>query len=140
MAENKTKPTKSSVTAFMNGIEDEQKRRDAKKVAAIMREVTGARAKMWGENIVGFGQYHYKYASGREGEWMNVGFAPRKGKMTLYIMPGFEHYDNLLSKLGKHSIGKSCLYIKKLEDVDQEVLKELVRHSVDHMKKTNHST
>ena len=92
---------------------------------------------MWGDSIVGFGSYHYKYESGREGDWFVTGFSPRKRNLTLYIMSGFDEYDKLLGKLGKHSIGKSCLYIKKIEDVDVDVLKELVQKSVDHMKKAN---
>ena len=122
MAENKTKPSKLSVTAFINGIDDQQKRRDAKKLAAMMRGATGARARMWGPNIVGFGQYHYRYASGREGDFMITGFSPRKQAMTLYIIPGFKHFGTLMGKLGKYKTGKSCLYIKRLADVDEEGL------------------
>lgn len=92
---------------------------------------------MWGDSIVGFGHYHYKYASGREGDWMLTGFAPRKRNLTLYIMSGFEEYDDLMQKLGKHSTGKSCLYINKLEDIDLDVLRELVGRSVQHMRETN---
>jgi hypothetical protein len=92
---------------------------------------------MWGDSIVGFGRYRYQYASGREGEWMLVGFAPRKRNLTLYIMSGFDEYDGLLEKLGKHSTGKSCLYINKLEDIDLDVLRELVDKSVQHMRETN---
>ena len=92
---------------------------------------------MWGDSIVGFGHYRYKYASGREEEWMLVGFAPRKRNLTLYIMSGFDEYDDLLGKLGKHSTGKSCLHINKLEDIDMDVLRELVDKSVQHMKETN---
>ena len=92
---------------------------------------------MWGTSIIGFGSYRYKYASGREGEWMLTGFSPRKQNLTLYIMPGFENYETLLANLGKYKTGKSCLYINKLEDVDLSVLEELVRQSVDHMVETN---
>jgi hypothetical protein len=92
---------------------------------------------MWGDKIVGFGHYQYKYASGREGEWFLAGFAPRKQNLTLYIMSGFDGYDELLSKLGKHSTGKSCLYIKKLEDIDPSILRQLIAQSVAHMKQTN---
>lgn len=134
MAENKTKPTKLSVTAFINGIEDQHKRRDAKKLAAMMREATGARAKMWGPGIVGFGQYHYKYASGREGDFMITGFSPRKQAMTLYVIPGFRHFGTLMDKLGKYKTGKSCLYIRRLSDVDEEVLKRLIERSVQYMR------
>jgi len=135
MAESKTRPTKTSVTAFINGIEDKQKRMDAKKVAAIMREATGSRAKMWGTNIVGFGRYHYKYASGREGDFMITGFSPRKQALTVYIMPGFGNFKSLMSKLGKHKTGRSCLYIKRLSDIDESVLKRLIVASVKHMQK-----
>ncbi len=134
MAENKTIPNKSSVTAFINGIEDEQKRRDARKLAAMMREATGARARMWGPSIVGFGQYHYQYASGREGDSMITGFSPRKQAMTLYVIPGFQHFGTLMAKLGKYKTGKSCLYIKRLSDVDEKVLKRLIERSVQYMR------
>ncbi|MGI9249367.1 MAG: DUF1801 domain-containing protein [Woeseiaceae bacterium] len=135
MAENKTKPNKSSVTAFINSIEDKQKRSDARKVAAMMREATGSRAKMWGANIVGFGEYHYKYESGREGDFMITGFSPRKQSLTLYVIPGFKHFDPLMSKLGQHKTGKSCLYIKRLSDIDEKVLKRLIVSSVKYMRK-----
>ena len=98
-----------------------------------MEEVTGEKAVMWGDSIVGFGTYHYVYASGREGDWPVTGFAPRKQALTLYIMSGFDQYDELLARLGKHSTGKSCLYIKRLSDVDVDVLRELVAESVAHM-------
>ena len=123
--------------AFLNSVPDEKKRQDSFEVLELMTEVTGMQPEMWGDSIIGFGSYHYKYASGREGDWMLTGFSPRKQNLTLYIMPGFEKYDQLLSKLGKHSIGKSCLYVKKLEDVDTDVLKELVQQSVEHLQKTN---
>lgn len=139
MAENKTKPTRASVTAFINGIEDKQKRRDASKVAAMMRTATGARAKMWGANIVGFGEYHYKYASGREGDFLITGFAPRKQALTVYIISGFKHFESLMSKLGKYKTGKSCLYIKRLSDVDEKVLERLIVRSVKYMR-TNYET
>lgn len=136
MAELKTKQNKASVAAFLNAIDDKQKRADAKKIASMMRAATGSRAKMWGTAIVGFGSYHYKYASGREGDWMLVGFSPRKQNLTLYIMPGFSKFDALMAKLGKHSTGKSCLYIKRLADVDAKVLEKLITGSVKHMRKT----
>ncbi len=134
MAKNKTQPTTQSVTAFINSIDDKEKRADAKKVAAIMRRVTGKRAKMWGSSIVGYGTYHYKYASGREGDFMITGFSPRKQAMTLYIMAGFKNYDALMKKLGKYKTGKSCLYVKRLSDVDEKVLEKLVTESVKHMR------
>ena len=105
------------------------------KILKILEEVTGENAQMWGDSIVGFGSYHYKYESGREGDWFVTGFSPRKQNLTLYIMSGFDEYDQLLSKLGKHTTGKACLYIKKIEDVDVDVLKELVQKSVKHMEK-----
>ncbi len=135
MAENKTKPSKVSVTAFMNSIEDKQKHLDARKVAAMMREATGSRARMWGANIVGFGEYHYKYDSGREGDFLITGFSPRKQALTLYVIPGFKHFEPLMNKLGKYKTGKSCLYIKRLADVDEKVLKKLIDGSVKHMRK-----
>jgi len=137
MAELKTKRNKGDVKAFLNSVPDEKKRQDSFEVLGLMKKVTGMHPELWGDSIVGFGSYHYKYASGREGDWFMTGFSPRKQNLTLYIMPGFEQYDQLLGKLGKHSIGKSCLYIKKLEDVDTDVLKELVKRSVEHMAKAN---
>ena len=137
MAELKTKLTDASVKDFLDGIADERKRQDSYAILAMMQEVTGVEAKMWGDSIVGFGSYHYKYASGRDGDWMLVGFSPRKHSLTLYIMSGFEQYDDLLQRLGKHSTGKGCLYIKKLQDVDLATLRELVRRSAEHMASTN---
>ena len=135
MAENKTQPTKLSVTEFIKAIDDPQKRADARKVAAMMRKATGKRAKMWGPSIVGFGTYHYKYASGREGDFMVAGFSPRKQALTVYIMAGFSKYDALMKKLGKYKTGKSCLYIKRLSDVDEAVLQKLIDESVKYMRK-----
>jgi hypothetical protein len=135
MAEAKTKPTNASVRDFLNGVEDEQKRRDAKTVARIMKRVTGKPPKMWGPSIVGYDSYHYVYASGREGDFMVAGFSPRKQALTLYIMSGFSGHQALMKKLGKHSTGKSCLYIKRLDDVDLDVLEELIGRSVAHVKK-----
>jgi hypothetical protein len=137
MAELKTKVNKASVDKFLMDVKDEQKREDCYKILEIMQRATKAEPRMWGASIIGFGSYHYKYVSGREGDWMLTGFSPRKQNLTLYIMPGFEEYDSLMKKLGKHSTGKSCLYIKKLEDVDIKVLKELVAKSVEKMKKSN---
>ena len=137
MAELKTKLSDASVEVFLDGIADEAKRHDSYAILAMMQEVTGVEAKMWGDSIVGFGSYHYKYASGREADWPLVGFSPRKQNLTLYIMSGFEQYDELLQRLGKHSTGKACLYIKRLADVDLAVLRELVKLSVEHMVSTN---
>jgi hypothetical protein len=137
MSENKTQPTDASVEAFLNTVEDEGKRRDCYALLELMSEVTGEPATMWGDSIVGFGQYHYKYASGREGDSLLTGFSPRKANLTVYIMAGFDAYEDLLGKVGKYKTGKSCLYLKTLKDVDMAALKELVRRSVEHMRATN---
>ena len=134
MAANKTKPNKASVTDFINGIDDPEKRRDARRIAAMMRRATGKRATMWGPAIVGYGSYHYEYASGRSGDWMLTGFSPRKQALTLYIMPGFGSYDGLMKRLGKYKTGKSCLYVRRLSDVDEAVLEELIAKSVAYMR------
>lgn len=135
MAELKTKINDGSVEKFLNAVEDEQKRRDSFKILEIMKEETREPAKMWGTSLVGFGTYHYKYDSGHEGDWMLAGFSPRKQALTIYIMSGNEKFKNELLKLGKHKIGKSCLYIKKLEDVDEEVLRKMIKKSVDIMRR-----
>ena len=137
MAELKTKENDQSVEAFLSSIDDAQKQADCRALVAIMQEATGAAPRMWGDSIVGFGHYHYKYASGREGDWFLTGFAPRKQNLTLYIMAGFDNYEALLGRLGKHTTGKSCLYVKRLADVDMPVLTELVVESVAHMKASN---
>ena len=134
VAELKTKKNKASVSDFLNRVEDPQRRADCKRVAKMMREATGNRAAMWGDTIVGFGQYTYRYASGRTGEWPIAGFSPRKRDLTLYIMPGFSKYERLMEKLGEHKTGKSCLYIRRLADVDEAVLEELIQESVKHMR------
>ena len=136
MAELKTQRTKASVSAFLNAIEDPDKRRDAKAVHKLMKEVTGAKPAMWGPSIVGYGTYRFRYESGREGEWMLTGFSPRKQALTLYIMAGFTGSEPLLEKLGKFKTGKACLYVKKLEDIDMKVLERLVRKSVKAKSKT----
>ncbi len=132
-AKNKTTETDASVDDFIDSIEDEQKRSDAKKILRMMEEITGETPKLWGTSIVGFGNYHYKYESGREGDFMKIGFSPRKQNLTLYIMNGFEHQEKLMSTLGKHKVGKSCLYIKKLEDVDFDVLTNISTQSYQYM-------
>ena len=137
MAELKTKRNKGNVEAFLNSVPDEKKRQDSFTILELMKQVTGAEPEMWGESIIGFGNYRYKYESGREGDWFLTGFSPRKQNLTLYIMSGFDEYDQLLSKLGKHTTGKSCLYIKKMDDVNVDVLKELVKMSVKHMEKSS---
>jgi hypothetical protein len=134
MAELKTKPNDQSVEAFINSIDDVNRRQDCWKILEIMQDASGETARMWGDSIVGLGSYHYKYASGREGDWFLTGFSPRKKDLTLYIMAGFEQYSELLDGLGKHKTGKSCLYIKRVDDIDLKVLKELVEQSVKHLK------
>jgi hypothetical protein len=130
MAELKTKQNDQSVDEFLQAIPDERRRKDCYAVLELMKKVTGEGPKMWGDAIVGFGAYHYRYASGREGDWPLTGFSPRKQNLTLYIMSGLEEYDDLLNKLGKYKTGKACLYINKLEDVDLSVLQEIVTKSV----------
>lgn len=134
MAELKTKLNDASVEAFINTVEDKNKREFAFTILEMMKKITKAEPKMWGTSIIGFGTYHYKYKSGQEGDWMQVGFSPRKQAMTLYIMSGFSRYEELLSKLGKFKTGKSCLYLKKAEDIDMKILKELVAQSVKYIK------
>ena len=130
MADLKTQKNDAHVTEFLDGIANEQQRADAREVAALMQDVTGEPPAMWGASIVGFGSYHYKYASGREGDWMLTGFAPRKQALTLYIMSGFKGEEDLMERLGKYKTGKSCLYVKRLDDVDRDVLRQLVERSV----------
>jgi len=139
MAELKTKRNKGDVETFLNSVADEKKRQDSFKVLDLMKQVTGKKPEMWGDSIVGFGSYSYTNTTGRENSWFLTGFSLRVQNLTLYIMSGFDDYDKLLGKLGKHSTGKSCLYIKKLEDVDMDVLKELVKQSVEHMSKNSAS-
>ena len=135
MAENKTKPTKVRVGDFLGGLDNPKRRADAKKIAAIMRRVTGKRATMWGSSIVGYGKYQYRYDSGHAGEWALTGFSPRKQNLVVYIMPGFQPFESHMRRLGKYKTGKSCLYINKLEDVDEKVLERLIGDSVKLMKK-----
>jgi hypothetical protein len=135
MAELKTKATTASVSKFLEGVKDDERREDCLAVAKIMKKATGDDAKMWGPSIVGFGSMRYKYTSGRELDWFITGFSPRKGDLTLYIMPGAERYKELLESLGKYKTGKSCLYIKKLSDVDQSVLRKIVEASVKEMRR-----
>lgn len=137
MSQNKTRPTDQDVLDFLNGVAHKTRRADGLTLLKMMSEITGEEATMWGSSIVGFGSYHYKYESGREGDMPLIGFSPRKQSMTLYIMPGFDEYDEMLGDLGKHKIGKACLYINKLADVDHEVLKGLIKHAYEHMKTTN---
>jgi Domain of unknown function (DU1801) len=130
MADNKTKPTKLSVAAFIDALTDETRRVDAKALVKLMQSATGEKPTMWGPSIIGFGSHHYTYESGREGDMPLAGFSPRKAATVLYGMTGFSESQALLAKLGKHTVGGGCLYIKKLADVDQKVLKALVVKSV----------
>lgn len=133
---NKTQPTKQKVSEFINEIEDKRKRADCRELMKLMSGVTGNRAKMWGPSIIGYGKYHYKYASGREGDFFLTGFSPRKQALTVYIISGFELNPDLMAKLGKFKTGKSCLYIKSLDDIDRPVLAQLIEESVTYMRKT----
>jgi len=135
MAELKTKLTEASVEEFLNRIKDEATRQDCFTIVELMKQATKADPKMWGTSIVGFGNYRCKYKSGRELDWFPIGFSPRKQNLTLYLVTGFAQYDDLLKKLGKHSTGKSCLYIKRLEDIHFPTLKKLIQQSVKHAAK-----
>lgn len=135
MAELKTQKTRESVTDFLAGIEDARRRVDALAVCALMQDVTGDAPALWGPAIVGFGNCRLRYENGRELDWMQVGFSPRKAALTLYIFPGFAEYEGLMARLGTFTTGKSCLYIKRLADIDTAVLRELVALSVQHMRK-----
>lgn len=130
MAELKTRVNDQSVTAFLDKVTEDQRRQDCYTILDMMKKATGAEPKMWGDSIVGFGSYHYKYATGREADWLLMGFSPRKQNLTLYFTPGFEGYQNIFSRLGKFTTGKGCLYIKKLTDVNFEALQELITQSV----------
>jgi Domain of unknown function (DU1801) len=130
MAELKTKPTDTSADSFVAALPDEKKRKDSLALLEMLRQVTGEQPRMWGDSIVGFGSYHYAYAGGRKGDWFVTGFSPRKQNLTLYVMGGFEQHADLLARLGKHKLGKGCLYINKLQDVDQEVLRQLLAAAV----------
>ena len=134
MAELKTRPTGENVEGFLNSIAHEGRRADSWELVEMMRGATGAEPRMWGPSIIGFGSYHYRYASGREGDMPIVGFSPRKQNLTLYISSDFDQFDDLRQKLGKHSVSVSCLYINKLDDVDKDILREMIRLSVTHMK------
>lgn len=135
MAENKTQATAQSVDDFIASVEPDKKRDEARTLLALFRKVTGWEPVMWGPSIIGFGEYHYKYETGREGDFLATGFSPRRAKHSLYIMPGYQDYGPMLDRLGKHSMGKSCLYINKLEDVDLDVLGELIAAGVRDLSK-----
>ncbi len=134
MAEMKTKKNDLSVEAFVDGIKDEKTREECRAVMTLLKKATGAEPKMWGTSIVGFGEYHYKYESGREGDWFIAGFSPRKANLTLYLSSGFEAYPEEMNKLGKYKTGKSCLYIKQLEDIDAKLLAKIVKDATKKMK------
>lgn len=133
MAKNKTRETDASVEAFLANVENETRRRDSEVLLDLFGEITHERPRMWGTSLIGYGQYHYRYDSGREGDFFRLGFSPRKNAMTVYIMPGFDQYESLLNRLGKHKTGKSCLYINKLADIDLDVLRHLAEASFEHM-------
>lgn len=135
MSANKTIPNSASVTAFLDKLSSSQMKEDAYVLLDLMREITGEAPVMWGPAIIGFGSYHYKYDSGREGDMLLIGFSPRAKNFSLYIMSGFDRYQQYMKKLGKHSTGKSCLYIKRLSDVNIDVLKELITASYTYYNK-----
>ena len=135
MAENKTKATAASVDDFLDAVPDPQRRADGKVLRALMERLSGEPATLWGPTIVGFGTYHYVYESGREGDMPRLGFSPRASELVLYISGGFPRYGALMERLGKHRTGKSCLYIKRLSDVDMDVLETLCAESLDHLKR-----
>jgi hypothetical protein len=138
MAENKTKATEMSVQSYLSNIEDESRRKDCEALTKLMSKATKQEPKMWGTSIVGFGSYHYRYDSGREGEAPVAGFSSRKGDITLYLASGFPRQEELLTKLGKHNTGKGCLYIRKLNDVDLKTLEQLIVESYAERKR-NHT-
>jgi len=137
MAELKTKPNKKSVRKFLDSVTDKKKQEDSYSILKLMKEITGTEPVMWGDSIIGFGNYHYKYKTGREGDWFLVGFSPRKQNLTLYIMSGLKRYDELLKKLGKFKTSKVCLYINKLEDVNLNILKKMIQSSVTSLVEKN---
>lgn len=132
-AENKTQATVARVEDFVTGIADENQRADARSLIALMTRLSGEPATMWGPSIIGFGRYRYRYDSGREGEMCRIGFSPRKGQTVLYLIDGFEGHAELMAKLGKHKTGKSCLYVKRLSDIDLVVLEDMCRCSLAYM-------
>lgn len=134
MSDLKTRPNDASVEAFINAVDHPRRREDAHILLELLQRVTGEEPVMWGPSIVGYGSYHYRYASGQEGDWPITGFSPRRQNLSIYIMAGFGDYEDLVARLGKHKTGKSCLYVNKLADVDLDVLETLVRASVAEMK------
>jgi hypothetical protein len=136
MAELKTQRTGASVEKFIDALPDEAVRQDCLTLVDMLRRVTGAEPEMWGDSMVGFGNYHYRYASGREGDWFYLGFAPRKRELSLYILAGVERFAELLSRLGKHRTGKGCIYVKRLSDIDLDVLEQIAAASLRYLKET----
>lgn len=135
MAELKTRPNDEDVEAFLASVEDEKRREDCRTVMEILARITDETPKMWGGSIIGFGSYDYRYDSGRTGTWFRTGVSPRKQALTIYVMAGFDRYDEIMARLGKYRTGTSCLYVKRLEDVDLDVLEELARTSLEHMER-----
>ncbi|MBL4806829.1 MAG: DUF1801 domain-containing protein [Rhodobacteraceae bacterium] len=134
MSTNKTVETNASVAEFLDGLPSDLRPDETRTIVAMMARLSGEPAKMWGRAIIGFGSYTYQYASGRTGDWMRVGMSPRKAALSVYIIPGYDNYQGILARLGKYKIGKSCLYIKKLADIDLAVLEELILQSVKDMR------
>ena len=138
--ELKTKKNTGSVSAFLNGIENDQLRKDSKALLKLFKETTGLKPKMWGNSIVGFGEYTYHRANGDVGQFMATGFSPRKSGPTLYILPGYQNYDTILKTLGPHKLGKSCLYLKNLENIDLDVVKKLILSGLEDLKKSHETS
>ena len=134
MAVNKTQPTSNSVIDYLNTVDNNKRREDAFVLLDLFDNIMSEKAVLWGESLIGYGEYHYKYESGREGDFFLTGFSPRKQNLSIYIMPGFKKYTHLLTKLGKHKAGASCLYINKIEDIDITILKQLIKESADYMR------
>ena len=130
MSQNKTQATDAPVTDFIAGVDHPTRKSDSEALDALFRKVTGWKPQMWGPSIIGYGSYHYVYDSGREGDFLATGFSPRKANLSIYVMPGYQDYGSILDRLGKHKMGKSCLYINKLADVDLSVLEELIRQGL----------
>ena len=130
MSDPKTRPTGASVTAFIGAVDDAARRRDCREIMRMMRAATGKRPRMWGPSMVGYGSYHYRYASGREGDWFLAGFSPRKRDLTVYVIPDLRSHEDLLERLGPHRRGVCCLYLKRLDDIDRDVLRELLERAV----------
>lgn len=133
---NKTTANDQSPALLIQKIDDSARKEDARELLSMMEEISGDKPVMWGKSMIGFGTYHYIYASGREGDWFKVGFSPRKNEFSVYIMSGFDKYPELMSRLGKYKTGKSCLYLKKLSDIDRDVLRELIQASVQYIERT----